>query len=59
MRKTKPARRKTKTYSITVPAELLPAIKWRAFETHRNVSSYLSWLIAIDCGGKALNKDRF
>jgi hypothetical protein len=48
MKKPKPARRKTKTYSITVPAELLPAIKWRAFETRRNVSSYLSWLIAID-----------
>jgi hypothetical protein len=53
MKKAKPARRKTKTYSITVPAELLPAIKWRAFETRRNVSSYLSWLIAIDLEKKA------
>jgi hypothetical protein len=53
MKKSKAATRKTKTYSITVPAELLPAIKWRAFETHRNVSSYLSWLIATDTQKKA------
>jgi hypothetical protein len=44
----KKSTRKTKTFSITVPAELLPAIKWRAAETRRNVSSYLSWLIATD-----------
>jgi hypothetical protein len=48
MKKPSKVVRKTKTYSITVPAELLPAIKWRAFETRRNVSSYLSWLISID-----------
>jgi hypothetical protein len=53
MKKPKPARRKTKTYSITVPAELLPVIKWRAAETQRNVSSYLSWLISIDTQEKS------
>jgi hypothetical protein len=52
MKKPNPARRKTQTYSITVPAELLPAIKWRAFETRRSVSSYLSWLIDTDCQKK-------
>jgi hypothetical protein len=38
----------TKTFSITVPRELLPLIKRRAQESGRSVSSYLSWLVAKD-----------
>jgi hypothetical protein len=49
----KKASRKTKTFSITVPTALLPVIKWGALETHRNVSSYLSWLIALDLEKKS------
>jgi hypothetical protein len=48
--------RHTKTYSITVPRELRSAIKWRALEERRNVSSYLSWLIAKDIARKLLKR---
>jgi hypothetical protein len=45
MKRAKPLPRKTKTFSVTVPAELVPQIRRRCRETQRSVSSYLSWLI--------------
>jgi predicted GIY-YIG superfamily endonuclease len=38
----------TRSFSITVPGELLPVIKRMAYESGHNVSSYLSFLIKKD-----------
>jgi hypothetical protein len=40
--------RTTKSYSITVPKELLPLLKRRAAQEGRSVSSYLCWLLRKD-----------
>jgi hypothetical protein len=40
--------RTTRTYSISVPAELYPQIKAQATANGRTISAYLSWLILQD-----------
>jgi hypothetical protein len=48
--------RTTRTYSISVPAALMPTIKDQASATGRTISAYISWLILQDTGQKKVEK---
>jgi predicted DNA binding CopG/RHH family protein len=50
MRKKKESVRTTRSFTITVPEKLLPAIYRRAAETGHSVSSYLTFLIRENTG---------
>jgi predicted DNA binding CopG/RHH family protein len=50
MRKKKESVRTTRSFTVTVPEQLLPQIKRRAFESGLDVSSYLTWLIRQNTG---------
>jgi len=48
MKKSKPAKKTTKAFSVTVPKWLLPTLDQQALSEGRSRSGYIAWLIRRD-----------